>query len=100
MCNNKDIVIESSESSDLSGIPFFSSFFFFARGCQRVLWSIFTLILDWKVFSNSWKLQADTPIESTFFIVNILVLAFLFGEIALKNMTPSIEAILKILKSK
>lgn len=103
MCKDKSIQIESSESSessDLSGIPYISSFLFFARGCQRVVWSIFTIILDWNVFSSEWKLQVNTPIESAFFVINILVLGFLFGEVALKNMTPSIEIILKILKSK
>ena len=98
MC--KDNSIENSESSDLSGVPYLSSFFFFARGCQRVLWSIFTIVLDWKVFSSEWKLPADTPIESAFFIVNVLVLGFLFGELALKNTAPSLIEILKVLKSK
>ena len=98
--NNKDNQIESSENSDLAGIPYLSTFFFFARGCQRVLWSIFTIILDWNVFSSEWKLQVDTPIESAFFMVNILVLGFLFGELALKNTAPSLIEILKALKSK
>ena len=101
MSNSKDNqIIESSENSDLSGIPYLSAFFFTVRGCQRVLWSIFTIILDWNVFSSEWKLPVDTPIESAFFLVNMLVLTFLFGEIALKNTTPSLIEILKILKSK
>ncbi len=100
MEDNKEIQIENSENSDLSRIPYLSAFFFFARGCQRVLWSIFTIILDWNIFSSHWKLQTGTPIESAFFIVNILVLGFLFGEIALKNTAPMIISILKVLKSK
>lgn len=100
MENNKEIQIENTENSDLSGIPYLSTFFFFARGCQRVLWSVFTIFLDWNVFSSEWKLQPNTPIESTFFIVNILVLGFLFGELALKNTAPTIIEILKVLKSK
>ncbi len=103
MEDNKEIQaedLENTENSDLSGIPYLSTFFFFARGCQRVLWSVFTIILDWNVFSSKWVLKANTPIESAFFIVNVLVLTFLFGEIALKNTTPMIISILKVIKSK
>ena len=98
--NNKDSQIENSENSDLAGIPYLSTFFFFTRGCQRVLWSIFTIILDWNVFSNEWKLPTDTPIESAFFIVNVLVLGFLFGETFIKNTMPALTEILKVLKPK
>lgn len=64
----------------------------FLRGAQRPLWGYFVGLMDFMVFSGRWSLVlGDKNLESAFWIINFLVLGFLFGERAVKNVTPLIS---------
>lgn len=72
----------------------------FLRGAQRPLWGYFVLFMDIMVFSGKWnlvKIAEDTQnasfldIQSAFWIINFLVLGFLFGERAVKNVMPLVQ---------
>jgi hypothetical protein len=85
-------------AADLKSIPFLGSIIIFLRGMQRPLWGFGTLWCDFKVFSGGWGLRLwkegatggnfITPEGFILIIINFLVLAFLFGERAIVNITP------------
>lgn len=80
-------------ASDLKSLPFVGSIIIFIRGCQRPMWGLFTMYMDWKVFSGGWNIQLSaengwTPHGLAFWTVNLLVLGFLFGERTVKNLLP------------
>jgi len=81
-------------AADLKALPVVGSFIIFIRGCQRPLWGVFTMYLDWQVFSGGWQVQLSaeqggwTPHGLAFWSVNLLVLGFLFGERTVKNLLP------------
>lgn len=87
-------------AADLRAIPFLGPIILFLRGCQRPAWGFAVMFMDWKVFSASgsssagWSLPADGPITLAFLAINVLVLGFLFGERALKNVAPLIAQFL------
>ena len=62
----------------------------FCRGLQRPMWGFFVMFLDWKVFAGDWTIKEGSKTEMAFFIINFLVLGFLFGERAVKNVGPLI----------
>ncbi|HEX5130240.1 MAG TPA: hypothetical protein VFV90_10865 [Usitatibacter sp.] len=80
-------------ASDLKVMPILGPVMLLARGAQRPVWGFFTIWLDYQVFSGAWKL-ADGPVTYAFYLVNLLVLAFLFGERAIKNVAPLITDLL------
>ena len=80
-------------AADLKAMPVLGPIMLFLRGCQRPAWGFGTLYIDFRVFEGTWKLQ-EGPIESAFWIVNFLVLGFLFGERAVQNMAPFISQML------
>jgi hypothetical protein len=72
----------------------------FMRGLQRPIWGFFVLYLDYQVFiQNKWPTvsmsqtaQANgLDFQSAFWIINFLVLGFLFGERAMRNVLPLIQ---------
>ena len=63
----------------------------FARGCQRPLWGFFVMYIDFMWFSGAWKIEKDTQTEFALTVINLLVLGFLFGERAIKNIMPLYE---------
>lgn len=75
-------------ASDLSKIPYLGAFIIFLRGTQRPAFGIFTLVMDYLVFSGAWNIPDGSRLESAFFAINLLVLGFLFGERAVKNILP------------
>ena len=80
-------------ANDLKSLPLIGRIVIFARGCQRPVWGFFTLWLDYQWFSR-WKL--DDQQQAALIAINILVLTFLFGERAIKNVAPYIiEALRK-----
>lgn len=81
-------------ASDLKSMPVLGPLMLFLRGCQRPVWGFGTLYIDFMVFSGTWKLVAGTQ-ESAFWVVNILVLGFLFGERAVQNVAPFLAEMLK-----
>lgn len=73
----------------------------FLRGLQRPVWGFAVLYMDFMVFSGAWDLGATASgsgsevamdLQSAFWIVNFLVLGFLFGERAVKNVMPFFQA--------
>jgi hypothetical protein len=60
----------------------------FLRGAQRPLWGFLVMVMDIMVFSGRWSLPPNSQLESAFWVVNFLVLGFLFGERALQNVLP------------
>ncbi|OED40258.1 hypothetical protein ACH42_17250 [Endozoicomonas sp. (ex Bugula neritina AB1)] len=72
-------------AKDLKSMPVIGRIVLFARGCQRPVWGFFTLWLDYKWFSE-WDLSQQQ--QSALIAINILVLGFLFGERAAKNVMP------------
>lgn len=86
---NDRIAMYEGTSTDLRSIPILGALMIFLRGSQRIVWGFATIILDYHVFSASWKLD-DPIISNAFWIVNFLVLGFLFGERAVMNVMPFI----------
>lgn len=84
--------IESMEgtASDLKAIPFVGPVVIFLRGCQRPIWGYGTLYIDFMVFSGKWQTLTEMQ-ESALWVINLLVLGFLFGERAVKNIMPLVS---------
>lgn len=75
-------------ASDLKSVPFVGPLVLFLRGLQRPLWGYATLYMDYMWFSEWTTLTSKQ--ESALMAINILVLGFLFGERAIKNVMPLI----------
>ena len=78
-------------ASDLAKMPILGPVMLFLRGCQRPVFGIFTLLMDYLVFSGGWSIPEDSRLEAAFFAINLLVLGFLFGERAVRNVLPLME---------
>ena len=74
-------------AADLKSLPVVGRLILFARGCQRPVWGFFTMVLDWRWFSE-WQL--NTQQQTALIVINFLVLGFLFGERAMKNVAPHV----------
>jgi len=90
---NDRIAIYEGTASDLKTIPVLGAVMLFLRGAQRPLIGYATTYLDLMVFSGQWQVTDQTQI-SAFWMINFLVLGFLFGERALKNVAPLIAEFL------
>jgi len=77
-----------AKQDDFKGVPFLGTFVLFIRASMRSIWSIAILWTDLQVFSGEWTLLEGSQIESTFWIVNLLVLGFWFGERAVSAIMP------------
>jgi hypothetical protein len=86
---NERIAMFEGSASDLKAVPYLGAFMLLLRGAQRPVWGFATLYLDYGVFSGLWSLK-DPVIQNAFWIVNFLVLGFLFGERAVTNIMPFI----------
>jgi hypothetical protein len=87
-------------SADLNNAGWLGKIVIFLRGAQRPIWGYFVLFMDIMVFSGKWNLIAlakqtnntsFVDIQSAFWIINFLVLGFLFGERAVKNVMPLLQ---------
>ncbi|MBA7688214.1 hypothetical protein ES703_96693 [subsurface metagenome] len=87
---NRRIRDMEGTAADLKTVPIIGHVIIFARGCQRPAFGIFTLIMDYQVMSGAWELELQSPKGIAFVVINILVLTFLFGERAIKNVMPLI----------
>lgn len=76
-------------ASDLKAVPLVGSVVLFLRGVQRPAWGFAVLYFDYMVFAKQW-IPTQTQ-ESMLLAVNLLVLGFLFGERAVKNVAPLLE---------
>lgn len=75
-------------AKDLNESGWLGRIIIFLRGAQRPLWGYFVGFMDFMVFSGQWNLGDNQQFESAFWIINFLVLGFLFGERAVKNVAP------------
>jgi len=91
---NERIKSMEGTANDLKSIPIIGHIVIFLRGCQRPVWGYATLYIDFMVFSGAWNDLSDTQ-ESALWVINLLVLGFLFGERAVKNVSPIIERLIK-----
>lgn len=83
---NSRIAQLEGTASDLKCVPFVGPLVLFLRGLQRPLWGYATLFMDYMWFSEWTTLTSKQ--ESALMAINILVLGFLFGERAIKNVMP------------
>lgn len=81
-------------ATDLKAVPLIGPLVIFFRGMQRPLWGFGVLFMDYMVFSGDWKILDNTRQDTCFLVINLLVLTFLFGERAMKNISPLIERLL------
>ena len=96
---NDRIALTEGTASDLKAMPVLGPIMLFLRGSQRPTWGFATMYIDYMVFSKEWVIT-DPAISSAFWMINVLVLGFLFGERAMKNVMPSLAPFLqKIIKS-
>lgn len=58
---------------------------------QRPIWGFALLYIDLKVFSGAWSMTPDSQTESAFWLLNLLILGFLFGERAVRNVMPMVN---------
>lgn len=91
---NERIAQYEGTAGDLKTIPLLGPVLIMARGAQRPVWGFGTLICDFQVFSGSWVLP-EGVVQNSFYVVNFLVLGFLFGERALQNILPLVTALLQ-----
>jgi hypothetical protein len=91
---NARIEMYEGTASDLKSLPLVGPIMLFLRGAQRPIWGYATIYLDYGVFSGMWKLT-DPIVSNAFWVVNFLVLGFLFGERAVMNVMPFVTDMLK-----
>lgn len=91
---DKRIADQEGTAKDLLALPFIGRLMIFLRGAQRPIWGFGVLFMDFQVFSGVWILVENSKTELSFFIVNFLVLGFLFGERAVKNILPLVNQFL------
>lgn len=96
---NARIAMYEGTASDLKAIPFLGAIMLFARGAQRPVWGFATILMDYQVFSGAWPLKDGSQTAGAFYILNLLVLGFLFGERAIINVMPFITAMISAKKA-
>ena len=84
-------------AQDLRAIPVIGPAVLFLRGLQRPMWGYATLYGDGMWFMGQWTLNHQQ--ESALWVINALVLGFLFGERAVQNLTPFITEMIKAKKA-
>ncbi|GLR72675.1 hypothetical protein [Agaribacter marinus] len=95
---NQRIIEMEGTAKDLAQFGWLGRIIIFLRGAQRPIWGYSVLWIDFMVFSGKWELHemsktignnvVGSNIESAFWVINLLVLGFLFGERAMKNVLP------------
>lgn len=86
--NNRIRDLEGT-AKDLMQFGWLGRIVVFLRGCQRPAWGILVMYMDIQWFSGNWPGMTEQQ-ESALWVVNLLVLGFLFGERAVKNVMPVI----------
>lgn len=85
---NKRIEIYEGTAKDLLAVPIFGALMLFLRGSQRTIWGFATIYFDYEWLVKN--LQLSEQQQTALIIINLLVLGFLFGERAVKNLAPLI----------
>lgn len=86
------IAMTEGSAQDLRAIPGVGPVVLFLRGLQRPIWGYATLYGDAMWFMGRWQLSQQQ--ESALWVINFLVLGFLFGERAIQNVAPLIGEIM------
>jgi len=86
------IALTEGSAQDLRAMPVVGPLVLFLRGLQRPVWGYATLYGDAMWFMGRWQL--NTQQESALWVINFLVLGFLFGERAVQNVAPLIAEIM------
>jgi hypothetical protein len=94
---NSRIAEQEGTAKDLMSLPFVGRVIIFARGAQRPIWGYATLYFDWQLFANELALSEQQT--QLLWIINFLVLGFLFGERAVKNIMPLVVKMMEAKKS-
>lgn len=89
---NRRIASHEGTAKDLKSIPFVGPILITLRGMQRPTWSFGALYFDYKYFTGGIELSEQGT--SLLFLINALVLGFLFGERAIKNVLPMVNEFL------
>ena len=95
---NDRIIQMDGTAEQLKSVFFIGPLIILLRAIQRPLWGFGTLYMDWMVFSDTWKIPTDSREDMCFLSINLIVLIFLFGEKAFKNIAPLIERLLSVRK--
>ena len=83
------VALLEGTASDLKAFPFLGRIVVFMRGLQRPVWGFATMYLDFMWFT-AWMNLSDRQ-EQALIVINFLVLGFLFGERAIKNVAPLMQ---------
>lgn len=88
------IAMYEGTASDLKSVPYLGALMLLLRGAQRPIWGYATIWMDYNVYSGVWKLDS-TVLQNSLWVINILVLGFLFGERAVTNIMPFVTEFMK-----
>lgn len=88
---NKRITDLEGTAKDLAGFGWLGKIVVFARGAQRPIWGFIVMVMDIQLYSGRWDLPDDPQMKQAFYVINFLVLGFLFGERAVKNILPLVS---------
>lgn len=86
------IAMTEGSAQDLRAIPIIGPVVLFLRGLQRPIWGYATLYGDAMWFMGKWPMTGQQ--ESALWVINFLVLGFLFGERAVQNVAPLIAELM------
>lgn len=89
----EQISLLEGTATDLRSIPFIGPIMLFMRGAQRPVWGFAVLYIDMMWFSGRWGAMTAQQ-ESALWVINLLVLGFIFGERAVANLAPVISDIM------
>lgn len=92
---NQRIKDMEGTAKDLLALPYVGRFIIFMRGTLRPVWCACTMVLMFMIYSGQWQIIEGSQVATVFLINNIIVVVFLFGERAFKNVSPLIERLLK-----
>ena len=74
-------------ATDLRAIPVLGPILLVLRGIQRPMWGFAIMFADMQWLSGEWGTMTQRQ-ESAMWMINFLVLGFLFGERAVANLLP------------
>ena len=94
---NERVAQLEGTAKDLLGMPVIGRVVLFARGCQRPAWGFGVMYADLMWFSGQWVDMTQQQ-ESALWVINLLVLGFLFGERAVKNVAPLLVGVFEAKK--
>ena len=97
--NNRMKEMEGT-AADLKTVPIVGHIIILARGAQRPLWGLATMYIDFQVLSGAWSSAGEARLQLILFVINFLVLTFLFGERAIQNILPFVAPLISSIVGK